>query len=83
MTTWIMALVPVDADEATTENSFNLGNRSGISCIAWMWNMLSSTHERLLVVDIVPLRNVFFLLICCATTMNSHDLHREGPFFVS
>ena len=60
MTTWIMALVPVDADEATTENSFNLGNRSGISCIAWMWNMLSSTYVRLLDVDIVPFATFFF-----------------------
>ena len=77
-----MALVPVDADEATTENNFNLGNRSESRVSRDVEHAVQYIREAVGCGHGAPSQR-FFLLICCATTMNSHDLHREGPFFVS
>ena len=86
MTTWVMALVPGDADEATTEtaSTWAIGRESRVS--GGCGTCCPVFFVGLLAVDIVRFRNVFFFstsAICCATTMNSHDLPREGPSSVS
>ena len=60
MTTWVMALVPVDADEATTEtaSTWAIGRESRVS--RGCGTCCPVSFVRLLVVDIVPRRNVFF-----------------------